>query len=216
MILGLNPEHFSVLVSVFEPLFFFSGAVFFLASATAIVTVQRFKTCRTGLGAQSNSTDRDSVDHDLVLEQARNKHGSLEPTPQTCQSERLDAGDADPATRSAAQRTNIDLRAYHSRLQLLANISHYVPQLGLIGAAICLTVGFGQLYLSGSPLGISTVAGGIWLVLLAISLAVLVAIPTFVAHAWIENRIEPRRGVKTDTKTAPSGNRVSAQSACGN
>jgi len=196
MILGLNPEHFSVLVSVFQPLFICSVAMFFLASATAVATVQRFKACRK------------------VPEKAWTGHRPSEPSSEQSQSRRLNEGDR--AELTAAQSADSDLRPCRSRLRLLANISHYVPQLGLLGAVVCLTVGFGRFYLSGHPLGISTVAGGIWLVLLAISLAVLVAIPTFVAHAWIENRIEPRCGVKTDTKTAPSGNCVSAQSACGN
>lgn len=207
MILGLNPEQFSVLVSVFEPLFVCAAAVFFLTSAIALVTVRRYQADQKGFDARSISTDRTNGRRERDFERSRTKRGSFGPPPETILPEQLGRSDADSAGRTVAPQINNHPQPYQSKLRLLATITHYAPQLGLLGSVVCSAVGLGRLYFSGNPLGISAVAGAIWLVLFAISLAVMVAIPTFLAHGWLENRIARQHGATTDHMVALAGNR---------
>lgn len=217
MSLGLEPEQFAVLVSAFEPLIFVSALAFLLGTISALLIVRHFRIVRIGMESSVESIlfDCKNGRRERALEHARTTRGLFGPLLEAILCGQLNARDADSASRIIAHWVNSDLMPYRSRIGLLAFIAHHAPQLGLLGALLCTADGLRRLHFAGAALDIGTLAGAIWLVLIATILAVIVAIPAFLAHNWLKDRIECHAQMINGFLIAHRGKRADEPAGCG-
>lgn len=79
------------------------------------------------------------------------------------------------------------LRSHLRALEVIAALS---PLLGLFGTVLGMIAAFRQMELAGSQVDPSVLSGGIWVALLTTAVGLAVAIPTVMAHSWLERRVE--------------------------
>lgn len=79
------------------------------------------------------------------------------------------------------------LQSFLKPLEVIANIS---PLLGLMGTVLGMILAFKQMELAGSQVDPSVLSGGIWQALLTTAIGLAVAIPSAMAHSWVERKIE--------------------------
>ncbi len=79
------------------------------------------------------------------------------------------------------------LRRY---LRLLENIGTISPLLGLFGTVLGMIEAFRQMESAGSQVDPAVLSGGIWQALLTTGVGLAVAIPTVLAHQWLERRVD--------------------------
>jgi len=79
------------------------------------------------------------------------------------------------------------LRRY---LKLLENIGTISPLLGLFGTVLGMIEAFRQMESAGSQVDPAVLSGGIWQALLTTGVGLAVAIPTVLAHQWLERRVD--------------------------
>lgn len=79
------------------------------------------------------------------------------------------------------------LRSYLRPLEIIANLS---PLLGLLGTVLGMIQAFQQLESAGTQVDPAILSGGIWQALLTTAVGLSVAVPTLIAHSWLERRVE--------------------------
>ncbi|MFT6876717.1 MAG: biopolymer transport protein ExbB [Granulosicoccus sp.] len=79
------------------------------------------------------------------------------------------------------------LRRY---LKVLENIGSISPLLGLFGTVLGMIKAFQQMETAGSQVDPAALSGGIWQALLTTGVGLAVAIPTVLAHQWLERRVD--------------------------
>ena len=92
----------------------------------------------------------------------------------------------------------VRLRAWLKPLELIAKVS---PLIGLLGTVLGVIEAFRQLEQAGDQVNLSLLSGGIWQALLTTALGLMIAIPAFLAHQWIERRIERSAHLMQDSAT---------------
>lgn len=79
------------------------------------------------------------------------------------------------------------LRRY---LKVLENIGSISPLLGLFGTVLGMIEAFQQMEAAGNQVDPTALSGGIWQALLTTGVGLAVAIPTVLAHQWLERRVD--------------------------
>ncbi len=82
------------------------------------------------------------------------------------------------------------LERMRSRLRILELIGSISPLLGLFGTVLGMITAFKGMEAAGSQIDPSVLSGGIWQALLTTGVGLAVAIPSVVAHQWLERRVE--------------------------
>lgn len=78
-------------------------------------------------------------------------------------------------------------------LRLLDSIAQLSPLLGLFGTVLGMIEAFRALQEAGAQVDPSLLAGGIWVALLTTAVGLAVAMPTAIAHSWLESRLDADR-----------------------
>ena len=99
--------------------------------------------------------------------------------------------------RVATLRLN-QLRSYLRPLEVIASLS---PLLGLFGTVLGMIQAFQQMQAAGSQVDPSVLSGGIWVALLTTAVGLAIAMPTVVAHNWMERKVERVAALMNDTVT---------------
>ncbi|MEL7164979.1 MAG: MotA/TolQ/ExbB proton channel family protein [Pseudomonadota bacterium] len=89
----------------------------------------------------------------------------------------------------------------------LDSVAQLAPLLGLFGTVLGMIEAFQSLQAAGAQVDPSILAGGIWVALLTTAVGLVVAMPTALALAWFEGRMERERVVADAlilTAVAPS------------
>ncbi|TVQ92890.1 MAG: MotA/TolQ/ExbB proton channel family protein [Chromatiaceae bacterium] len=89
-------------------------------------------------------------------------------------------------TRMASAQLE-QLRGYLRALEIIGSLS---PLLGLLGTVLGMIEAFRQLEIAGSQVDPAILSGGIWQALLTTAVGLIVAIPTVLAHGWLERRVD--------------------------
>jgi len=79
------------------------------------------------------------------------------------------------------------LREWLRVLEIIANLS---PLLGLLGTVLGMIEAFKRLEAAGNQVDPAILSGGIWQALLTTAVGLVVAVPTLVAHHWLERQVE--------------------------
>lgn len=82
------------------------------------------------------------------------------------------------------------LERMRSRLRILELIGSISPLLGLFGTVLGMITAFKAMEAAGSQIDPSVLSGGIWQALLTTGVGLAVAIPSVVAHQWLDRRVE--------------------------
>jgi biopolymer transport protein ExbB len=99
--------------------------------------------------------------------------------------------------RVATLRLN-QLRSYLRPLEVIATLS---PLLGLFGTVLGMIQAFQQMEAAGSQVDPSVLSGGIWVALLTTAVGLAVAMPTVMAHSWMERKVERVSALMNDSVT---------------
>jgi len=91
-----------------------------------------------------------------------------------------------------------ELRSHLRTLEVIATLS---PLLGLLGTVLGMIEAFQQLEISGNQIDPGILSGGIWQALLTTALGLTIAIPTVLAHSWLERRVDRCRHNMEDAVT---------------
>lgn len=94
-----------------------------------------------------------------------------------------------------------DMESYRSHLRSLEFIGTVSPLLGLFGTVLGMIEAFRQMEQAGSQVDPSVLSGGIWQALLTTGVGLAVAIPTMLAHQWLDRRAERHAHRIEDTVT---------------
>ncbi|ASJ75202.1 MotA/TolQ/ExbB proton channel family protein [Granulosicoccus antarcticus] len=94
-----------------------------------------------------------------------------------------------------------DMENYRSHLRSLEFIGTVSPLLGLFGTVLGMIEAFRQMEQAGSQVDPSVLSGGIWQALLTTGVGLAVAIPTMLAHQWLDRRAERHAHRIEDTVT---------------
>lgn len=94
-----------------------------------------------------------------------------------------------------------DMENFRSHLRSLEFIGTISPLLGLFGTVLGMIEAFRQMEQSGSQVDPSVLSGGIWQALLTTGVGLAVAIPTMLAHQWLDRRAERHAHRIEDTVT---------------
>jgi len=86
-------------------------------------------------------------------------------------------------------------------LKLLENIGTISPLLGLFGTVLGMIEAFRQMESAGSQVDPAVLSGGIWQALLTTGVGLAVAIPTVLAHQWLERRVDGQLNYLEDVTT---------------
>lgn len=100
------------------------------------------------------------------------------------------------------------LRSHLKTLEVIASLS---PLLGLFGTVIGMIEAFAQMEAAGSQVDPSVLSGGIWVALLTTAVGLAVAIPTVMAHAWLERKVDAARHRIEDAVTQVFTHQVVAE-----
>lgn len=90
----------------------------------------------------------------------------------------------------------------------LESVAQLAPLLGLFGTVLGMIDAFQSLQAAGAQVDPSILAGGIWVALLTTAVGLVVAMPTALALAWFEGRMERERAIADTlilTAIAPAG-----------
>ncbi|MEE9335529.1 MAG: MotA/TolQ/ExbB proton channel family protein [Granulosicoccaceae bacterium] len=101
------------------------------------------------------------------------------------------------ATRVAKLQI-VRLRSWLKPLELIAKVS---PVIGLLGTVLGVMIVFRQLEQASDQVSLSLLSGGIWQALLTTVMGLMIAIPTFLVHQWLERRIERSANMMQDSVT---------------
>ena len=79
------------------------------------------------------------------------------------------------------------LRSHLRSLEVIATLS---PLLGLFGTVLGMINAFQELEGAGNQVDPGILSGGIWLALMTTAIGLAVAIPSVLAHNWLDRRVE--------------------------
>lgn len=82
------------------------------------------------------------------------------------------------------------LESLRKQLKTLEVIGSISPLMGLFGTVLGMIAAFKGMEAAGSQVDPSVLSGGIWQALLTTGVGLAVAIPTVLAHQWLERRVE--------------------------
>ncbi len=109
---------------------------------------------------------------------------------------------SDAQLREELQRlASADMQRLRSHLRTLEVIATISPLLGLFGTVLGMIEAFRQMEQAGSQIDPSVLSGGIWQALLTTGVGLAVAIPTTLAHQWLDRRAENHAHRIEDTIT---------------
>lgn len=112
------------------------------------------------------------------------------------------AGVSEAHVKEEVQRlASADMESFRSHLRSLEFIGTVSPLLGLFGTVLGMIEAFRQMELTGSQVDPSVLSGGIWQALLTTGVGLAVAIPTMLAHQWLDRRAERHAHRIEDTVT---------------
>lgn len=86
--------------------------------------------------------------------------------------------------------TDEEVRRLSRNLQALATIGNVAPLLGLLGTILGMIKAFMVIQEMGGKVNASVLAGGIWEAMLTTALGLAVALPTMVAHSYLNARVD--------------------------
>jgi biopolymer transport protein ExbB len=75
-------------------------------------------------------------------------------------------------------------------LQALATIGNITPMLGLMGTVTGMIKSFMVIQQMGGKVNAAVLAGGIWEAMLTTALGLAVALPTMIAHSYLDSRVD--------------------------
>lgn len=108
----------------------------------------------------------------------------------------------DAQLREELQRlASDDIQRLRNHLRTLEVIATISPLLGLFGTVLGMIEAFRQMEQAGSQIDPSVLSGGIWQALLTTGVGLAVAIPTTLAHQWLDRRAEHHAHRIEDTVT---------------
>lgn len=112
------------------------------------------------------------------------------------------AGVSEAHVKEEIQRlASADMESFRSHLRSLEFIGTVSPLLGLFGTVLGMIEAFRQMEQAGSQVDPSVLSGGIWQALLTTGVGLAVAIPTMLAHQWLDRRAERHAHRIEDTVT---------------
>ncbi len=82
------------------------------------------------------------------------------------------------------------VRGLSRYLQTLATIGNITPMLGLLGTVTGMIKSFMVIQQMGGKVNAAVLAGGIWEAMLTTALGLAVALPTMVAHSYLDSRVD--------------------------
>ncbi len=86
--------------------------------------------------------------------------------------------------------TDGEIRELSRYLQTLATIGSIAPLLGLLGTVLGMIKAFMVIQQMGGKVNAAVLAGGIWEAMLTTALGLSVALPTMVAHSYLNSRVD--------------------------
>lgn len=89
-----------------------------------------------------------------------------------------------------ARRALDTLEQLRSHLRVLEIVASLSPLLGLFGTVLGMIEAFRQMELAGNQVDPGVLSGGIWVALLTTAVGLAVAMPTLMAHSWLERRLD--------------------------
>ncbi|MEM6341475.1 MAG: MotA/TolQ/ExbB proton channel family protein [Pseudomonadota bacterium] len=106
-------------------------------------------------------------------------------------------GSAFSMSHAAKSRLQAEAEARFAKLErgfrFLDSVAQLSPLLGLFGTVLGMIEAFQALQDAGAQVDPSILAGGIWVALLTTAVGLVVAMPTAMALAWLEGRMEGER-----------------------
>ena len=82
------------------------------------------------------------------------------------------------------------VRSVSRNLQTLVTIGNITPMLGLLGTVTGMIKSFMVIQEMGGNVNAAVLAGGIWEAMLTTALGLAVALPTMVAHSYLDSRVD--------------------------
>jgi len=98
--------------------------------------------------------------------------------------------DAAAVREEVTRLASVHMESLREHLRTLEVIAAVSPLLGLFGTVLGMIEAFQQLESAGSNVDPALLSGGIWQALLTTAVGLGVAIPTVLAHNWLERRLE--------------------------
>jgi biopolymer transport protein ExbB len=164
-----------------------------IALALIILKLWQFRAARLGdrrTAAEMLGLYRAGKPRDALTLAARSRNPVVEVVASAIRG-RLRPDLAEPTVREEVMRLGLDrleaLRAHLRPLEIIASLS---PLLGLFGTVLGMIDAFHALEAAGSQVDPATLSGGIWEALLTTAVGLVVAMPVFVAHNWLERIVE--------------------------
>jgi len=113
-----------------------------------------------------------------------------------------------------AHAADEQVRGLSRYLQTLATIGNITPMLGLLGTVTGMIKAFMIIQQMGGKVNAAVLAGGIWEAMLTTALGLAVALPTMVAHSYLDARVdhfEARIRTAVITMTRAMGGRLNKE-----
>ena len=132
---------------------------------------------------------------------------------------RTPCGHVDVARAEATAQLDAAFGEMSRGLRVLDLTAQLAPLLGLFGTVLGMIKAFQSLQAAGTQVDPSILAGGIWVALLTTAVGLVVAMPTALALAWLEGRMDAERVVAEtfiETALSPQGARQPAPGAAAN
>lgn len=108
----------------------------------------------------------------------------------------------EPLVREEVQRVATGhLERMRSHLGVLEAIGTISPLLGLFGTVLGMIEAFRRMETAGAQVDPSVLSGGIWQALLTTGVGLAVAIPTVLAHRWLDRRVDVQTHLIEDAVT---------------
>lgn len=108
---------------------------------------------------------------------------------------------ADIVKEEVTRVAKLQIERLSSWLKPLELIAKICPLIGLLGTVLGVMVAFRKLEQSGDQVNLSLLSGGIWQALLTTAVGLMIAVPVFLAHQWLERRIERSANMMQDSAT---------------
>lgn len=108
----------------------------------------------------------------------------------------LSSGDIKTESTRIARAAITQLAGYLRPLEVIATLA---PLLGLFGTVLGMIEAFQAMEAAGSQINPGVLSSGIWQALLTTAVGLAVAIPTALAHSWLERQVERHAFTVQDT-----------------
>lgn len=111
-------------------------------------------------------------------------------------------GQSEALLREEVQRAaTVHMDKLRSKFVVLETIGNISPLLGLFGTVLGMIEAFRRMEAAGAQVDPSVLSGGIWQALLTTGVGLGVAIPTVLAHRWLEGRADAQAHFIEDAVT---------------